>query len=49
MGYKEFAASILGKFGGSKNKQAAEPLTVYAPFGGNAIAMEEIPDPVFSE
>ena len=48
MGYKEFAASILGKFGG-KNKQAAEPLTVYAPFGGNAIAMEEIPDPVFSE
>ena len=48
MGYKEFAASILGKFGG-KNKQAAEPLTVYAPFSGNAIAMEEIPDPVFSE
>ena len=48
MGYKEFAASILGKFGG-KNKQAAEPLTVYAPFGGSAIAMEQIPDPVFSE
>ena len=39
MGYKEFAASILGKFGG-KNKQAAEPLTVYAPFGGNAIAKQ---------
>ena len=49
MGYKEFAASILEKFGGNKNKQATEPLTVYAPFGGNAIAMEEIPDPVFSE
>ena len=49
MGYKEFAASILGKFGGNKNKQAAEPLTVYAPFGGSAIAMEQIPDPVFSE
>ena len=49
MGYKEFAASIFGKFGGNKNKQATEPLTVYAPFGGNAIALEEIPDPVFSQ
>ena len=49
MGYKQFAASILEKFGGNKNKQAAEPLTVYAPFSGNAIALEEIPDPVFSE
>lgn len=49
MGYKEFAASILEKFGGKKNKQAAEPLTVYAPFAGNAIAMEDIPDPVFSQ
>ena len=49
MGYKEFAASIFGKFGGNKNKQATEPLTVYAPFSGNAIALEEIPDPVFSQ
>ena len=49
MGYKEFAASIFGKLGGNKNKQATEPLTVYAPFGGNAIALEEIPDPVFSQ
>ena len=49
MGYKEFAASILGKFGGNKNKQDTEPFTVYAPFGGNAIALEEIPDPVFSQ
>ena len=48
MGYKQFAASILEKFGGSK-KKTAEPLTVYAPFSGNVIALEQIPDPVFSE
>lgn len=48
MGCKEFAASILEKLGGKKKEKLA-PLTVYAPFDGTAIALNEIPDPVFSE
>ena len=43
MGLKAF----FEKLGGGKEKQT--PLTVCAPFDGNAIAISEIPDEVFSQ